>query len=57
MVYYVAGVCSDCLLQRVQASLVVVSPACYDGFVVEFGEVRCDDGCSGCCVYGTPSSV
>ena len=57
MVYYVAYVCSDCLLHCVQASLGVVSSACYDGFILEFGDVGCDDSCSGCCVYGAPSSV
>ena len=52
-----AGVCGDCFLQRIQASLVVVSPACDDGFVAEFSDVRCDDGCSGGCVYGAPIGV
>ena len=30
-------------IKAVQASLVVVSSACYDGFIVEFGDVRWQD--------------
>ena len=34
MVYYVAYVCSDCLLQCIQASLVVFPSAGYEGSVM-----------------------
>ena len=57
VVYRVAYVCSDRLLQCIQASLVVVPSAGYEGFVDEFGNVRCDDSCCCCRVYGTPGCM
>ena len=47
VVYRVTYVCSDCLLQCIQASLVIVPAVGYEGFSDEFGKVRCDDN-SGC---------